>query len=99
MDEQELFDEVINDVSDKAASREVLLLWSAYRRDGSLPEGELKRFRTRFAPYFAEFTAIRPMRPTCRISRANIPRWRHRPVSCGCRPRTCGCCGPDSSRR
>lgn len=57
MDEQELFDEVINDVSDKAASREVLLLWSAYRRDGSLPEGELKRFRTRFAPYFAEFTA------------------------------------------
>ena len=29
MDEQELFDEVINDVSDKAASREVLLLWSA----------------------------------------------------------------------
>ena len=35
MDEQELFDEVINDVS----------------------EGELKRFRTRFAPYFAEFTA------------------------------------------
>ena len=57
MDEQELFDEVINDVSDKCASRELLLLWSAYRRDGRLPEGELKRFRTRFAPYFAEFTA------------------------------------------
>mgnify|MGYP001777732272 FL=1 len=57
MDEQELFDEVINDVSDKYASREVLLLWSAFRRDGQLPEGELKRFRSRFAPYFAEFTA------------------------------------------
>ena len=57
MDEQELFDEVINDVSDKCASRELLLLWSAYRRDGRLPEGELKRFRTRFAPYFVEFTA------------------------------------------
>ena len=57
MDEQELFDEVINDESDKCASRELLLLWSAYRRDGRLPEGELKRFRTRFAPYFAEFTA------------------------------------------
>ncbi len=57
MDEQELFDEVINDVSDKSASRAVLLLWSAYRRDGRLPEGELQRFRTRFAPYFAEFTA------------------------------------------
>ena len=57
MDEQELFDEVINDVSDKQASRTVMLLWSAYRRDGRLPEGELKRFRERFAPYFAEFTA------------------------------------------
>lgn len=57
MDEQELFDEVINDISDKCASRELLLLWSAYRRGGRLPEGELQRFRTRFAPYFAEFTA------------------------------------------
>ena len=57
MDEQELFDEVINDVSDKSASRELLLLWSAYRRDGRLPEGELKRFRSRFAPYYAEFAA------------------------------------------
>lgn len=57
MDEQELFDEVINDVSDKHAGREVLLLWSAYRRDGRLPDGELQRFRTRFAPWFAEFTA------------------------------------------
>lgn len=57
MDEQELFDEVINDISDKSASRELLLLWSAYRRDGRLPQGELQRFRTRFAPYFAEFTA------------------------------------------
>lgn len=57
MGEEELFDEVINDISDKCASRELLLLWSAYRRDGRLPEGELQRFRTRFAPYFAEFTA------------------------------------------
>ena len=57
MDEQGLFDEVINDISDKCASRELLLLWSAYRRDGRLPQGELQRFRTRFAPYFAEFTA------------------------------------------
>ena len=57
MDEQELFDEVINDVSDKYASREILLLWSAFRRDGKLPEGELLHFKTRFAPYFAEFTA------------------------------------------
>lgn len=57
LDEQALFDEVVNDVSDKSASRGILLLWSAFRRDGKLPEGELKRFRTRFAPYFTEFTA------------------------------------------
>ena len=57
MDEQELFDEVINDVSDKQASRMVMLLWSAYRREGKLPEGELRRFRERFAAYHAEFTA------------------------------------------
>ena len=50
-------DEVINDVSDKHPGREVLLLWSAFRRDDKLPEGELQRFRTRFAPWFAEFTA------------------------------------------
>ncbi len=57
MGEQELFDEVINDVSDKSASRELLLLWAAYRRDGVLPEGEMQHFRTRFAPYLSEFTA------------------------------------------
>lgn len=57
MGEDELFDEVINDISDKSPAREVLLLWSAYRRDGTLPEGELQRFRTHFAPWFAEFTA------------------------------------------
>lgn len=57
MDERELFDEVINDVSDKYASRQLLLLWAAYRRDGRLPDGELQRFRTRFAPFFMEFTS------------------------------------------
>ena len=57
MDEQELFDEVVNDISDKYPGRGILLLWSAYRRDGRLPEGELQHFRTRFAPWFAEFTA------------------------------------------
>ena len=59
MDEQELFDEVINDVSDKCASRGILLLWSAFRREGTLPEGELLHFKTRFAPFFREFTALR----------------------------------------
>ena len=58
MDETELFDETVNDLSDKSASRELLLLWSAFRRDGTLPEGELKHFKTHFAPYFAEFVAV-----------------------------------------
>ena len=57
MDEQELFDEVINDVSDKHAVRVLLLLWAGFRRDGALPQGELIRFRERFAPYYREFTA------------------------------------------
>lgn len=57
MGEQDLFNEVINDISDKHASRQVLLLWSAFRRDGKLPEGEMQRFRTRFAPYYSEFSA------------------------------------------
>ena len=55
--EQELFDEVLNDVTDKYPSRTLLLLWSSFRREGRLPEGELRRFRTRYAPWFAEFTA------------------------------------------
>ena len=57
MDEQELFDEVINDVSEKSAVRQMLHLWAAFRREGKLPQGELKRLRERFAPYYNEFTA------------------------------------------
>ena len=57
MGEEELFDEVIIDISDKSPAREILLLWSAYRRDGKLPAGELQRFRSHFAPWFEEFTA------------------------------------------
>ncbi len=57
MEEFELFDEVINDISDKYASRVVLLLWSSFLREGRLPEGEMRNFKSRFAPYYAEFTA------------------------------------------
>ena len=57
MGEEELFDEVINDISDKSPAREILLLRSAYRGDGKLPAGELQRFRSHFAPWFEEFTA------------------------------------------
>lgn len=51
------FDEIINDISDKYADKQVLLLWSEWRRHGKLPEGNLLRFKTRFAPYYQEFTA------------------------------------------
>lgn len=57
MDEADSFDEIVNDISDKHADRQVLLLWSEWRRNGSLPEGTLMRFKTRFAPYYKEFTA------------------------------------------
>ena len=45
MDEQELFDEVVNDISDKYADRTLLLLWSGFRRDGHLPEPRSGRRR------------------------------------------------------
>ncbi|MFI3318106.1 MAG: tetratricopeptide repeat protein [Rikenellaceae bacterium] len=57
MGEYELFDEVINDISDKYASRTLLLLWSAFLRDGALPMGELHAFKSRFSAFHAEFTA------------------------------------------
>jgi hypothetical protein len=57
MGEYDSFDEVVNDISDKYADRQILLLWSEWRRSGMLPEGNLVRFRTRFAPYYREFTA------------------------------------------
>jgi hypothetical protein len=57
MNELESFDEIVNDISDKHADRQVLLLWSEWRRGGSLPEGNLLRFKTRFAPSYREFVA------------------------------------------
>ncbi len=55
--EYELFDEVINDISDKYATRSILMLWSSHLRDGVIPAGELHAFKSRFAPFHAEFTA------------------------------------------
>ncbi len=57
LDEQELFDEVINDVPDKQAARVLLMLWAGFRREGQLPQGELLYLKERFAPYYYEFTA------------------------------------------
>lgn len=55
--EYESFDEIVNDISDKHADKQLLLLWSEQRRSGKLLEGNLRRFKTRFAPYFSEFIA------------------------------------------
>ncbi len=57
MGEYELFDEVINDISDKYASRTILLLWSGFLRDGALPVGELHSLQSRFGAYYTEFVA------------------------------------------
>lgn len=57
LEEYELLDEIINDISDKYAVRALLLLWSSFRRTGSLPEGEMTGFRKRFPLVFGEFTA------------------------------------------
>jgi hypothetical protein len=57
MNEFDSFDEIINDVSDKYADKQLLLLWSEWRRAGQLPEGTLHRFKTRFTPYYSEFIA------------------------------------------
>ncbi len=57
MQEYELFDEVINDISDKYASRAILLLWSSFLRDGALPSGEVHSFKSRFGTYYREFVA------------------------------------------
>ncbi len=58
MKEYELFDEVINDISDKYASRTLLLLWASFLRDGALPTGELHAFKSRFKSFFNEFVAL-----------------------------------------
>lgn len=55
--EWELFDEVINDVSDKHPDKDILVLWSEFRRTGKLPEGEMRHFKRSFKPYYDEFVA------------------------------------------
>ncbi len=57
LEEWDLFDEVINDVSDRLPDKDILVLWSEFRRTGKLPEGELHHFKRSFKPYFDEFVA------------------------------------------
>lgn len=57
LEEYELFDEVINDISDKYADKELLNMWSEFRRRGVIPDGELIRFKKSFKAYYDEFRA------------------------------------------
>ena len=55
--EHELFDEIVNDISDKYPEKEILKLWSEFRRTGSLPSGELIHLKKSFPVVYAEFTS------------------------------------------
>lgn len=58
LEDYDSFNDLLCDLSEKDAAREILLLWSGFRRTGQLPEEPLKRLKSRFAPWFAEFAAL-----------------------------------------
>lgn len=45
------------DISDKYPEKEILKLWSEFRRTGRLPSGEMIHFRKSFPVFYAEFTS------------------------------------------
>lgn len=55
LEEYELYDEIINDISDKYVEKEILNIWSEYRRTGKIVEGEMIRFKKSFKVYYDEF--------------------------------------------
>lgn len=57
LQEYELYEELLNDISDKEPGRSILQLWAAFCRTKSLAAGELHHLKSRFAPYFEEFTS------------------------------------------
>lgn len=58
VEEWELYDEVELDLTDKSAESVVARLWASWRRDGVVDKGALSLFRSKFKPYYAEFTAV-----------------------------------------
>lgn len=58
VEEWELYDEVELDLTDKSAESVVARLWASWRRDGAVDKGALSLLRSKFNPYFAEFTAV-----------------------------------------
>lgn len=57
MGEYDLYDEITNDISDRYPDKTILSLWSDFRRSGTINDGYLRRFKSRFADYFKEFTS------------------------------------------
>lgn len=55
LEDYELFDEVVNDISDKYPEKEILKLWSEFRQTKTLPQGELIHFKKNFPFFYAEF--------------------------------------------
>ncbi|MBQ3233804.1 MAG: hypothetical protein IJA96_04290 [Alistipes sp.] len=58
VEEWELYDEVELDLTDKSAESVVARLWASWRRDGKVDKGALSLLRSKFKPYYAEFTAV-----------------------------------------
>lgn len=58
VEEWELYDEVELDLTDKSAESVVARLWASWRRDGAVDKRALSLLRSKFKPYFAEFTAV-----------------------------------------
>ncbi len=57
LEEFDLLEEIIDDISEKEPARAVLQLWAAYRRKGELPATDLQRLKRSFSACFEEFTA------------------------------------------
>lgn len=58
VEEWELYDEIELDLTDKSAESVVARLWASWRRDGAVDKGALSLLRSKFKPYYAEFTAV-----------------------------------------
>lgn len=57
LEEYELFDEVVNDISDKYPEKEILKMWSEFRKTDRIPSGEFIHFKKNFPVFYREFIA------------------------------------------
>ena len=57
MEEYDLFDEILNDISDKQPEKHLLVMWADFRRTGEIPEGEFRLLSFKHRLFFEEFRA------------------------------------------